>query len=115
MVVTFEAPQRNVIVDGRDFLYPVFQFGVPERARPVLAAAFGPAVPRAGDWFGHTVNLASRIADVARAGTVVGDAALREATATGYEWTRLPRHHLRGVPGRIDLHRLRGPRAEEGG
>ncbi|MDB5063874.1 MAG: adenylate/guanylate cyclase [Chloroflexi bacterium] len=78
-------------------------------------AAFGPAVPRAGDWFGHTVNLASRIAAVARAGTVVGDSALREATAAGYAWTRLPRHHLRGVPGRIDLHRLRGPRAEEGG
>jgi adenylate cyclase len=78
-------------------------------------AAFGPAVPRAGDWFGHTVNLASRIADLARAGTIVGDSALREATATGYEWTRLPRHRLRGVPGRVDLHRLRGPRAEEGG
>ena len=44
VVVTFEAPQRNVIIDGRDFLYPVFQFGVPERARPVLAAAFGAAV-----------------------------------------------------------------------
>lgn len=44
VIVTFEAPQRNVIIDGRDFLYPVFQFGVPERARPVLAAAFGSAV-----------------------------------------------------------------------
>jgi adenylate cyclase len=78
-------------------------------------AAFGPAVPRAGDWFGHTVNLASRIADVARAGTIVGDSALCDATAAGYRWTRLPRHHLRDVPGRVDLHRLRGPRAEEAG
>jgi hypothetical protein len=44
VVVTFEAPLRNVIIDGRDFLYPVFQFGVPERARTVLAAAFGAAI-----------------------------------------------------------------------
>ncbi len=78
-------------------------------------AAFGPAVPRAGDWFGHTVNLASRIADVSRAGTIVGDSALRDATAAGYEWARLPRRHLRDVPGRVDLHRLRGRRTEEGG
>jgi adenylate cyclase len=76
-------------------------------------AAYGQAVSRAGDWFGHTVNLASRIADVARAGTVVGDSALREATGDDYVWTRLPRRHLRGVPGRVELHRLRGPRAQQ--
>ena len=72
-------------------------------------AAHGPAVSRAGDWFGHTVNLASRIADVARAGTVLGDAGLRDATAGGYVWTRLPRRHLHGLPGRVELFRLRGP------
>lgn len=44
VVVAFEASQRNVIIDGRDFLYPVFQFGAPDRARPVLAAAFGSAI-----------------------------------------------------------------------
>jgi len=44
VVVTFEAPQRNLIIDGRDFLYPDFQFGVPELARPVLAAPVGPAI-----------------------------------------------------------------------
>jgi adenylate cyclase len=76
-------------------------------------AAFGPAVSRAGDWFGHTVNLASRIADVARAGTVVGDTALREAAGDGYVWARLPRRHLRDVPGRVELHRLRGPRVRQ--
>ena len=34
-----------------------------------------------GDWFGHTVNLASRIAEIARASTVVGDTGLRGATS----------------------------------
>jgi hypothetical protein len=44
VIVKFEAPQRDVIIDGRDFLYPVFQFGSPVRARPVLATAFGSAI-----------------------------------------------------------------------
>jgi adenylate cyclase len=76
-------------------------------------AAHGPAVTRAGDWFGHTVNLASRIAEIAHAGTIVGDSGLREATAATHVWTRLPRRHLRGLPGRVDLHRLRGRRVGE--
>ena len=78
-------------------------------------AACGPAVSRAGDWFGHTVNLASRIADIARPSTVVGDTALREATSDAFLWTRLPRRHLRGIAGRVELHRLRGPRGREHG
>jgi adenylate cyclase len=72
-------------------------------------------VTRAGDWFGHTVNLASRIAEIAHAGTIVGDSGLREATAATHVWTRLPRRHLRGLPGRVDLHRLRGRRVGEDG
>jgi hypothetical protein len=30
-----------VMVDGRDFLYTLFQFGYPERARPVARQLFG--------------------------------------------------------------------------
>ncbi|TMD50632.1 MAG: hypothetical protein E6I85_15240 [Chloroflexi bacterium] len=69
---------------------------------------------RAGDWFGHTVNLASRIADVARAGTVLGDIQLKQATDGAYLWTRLPRRHLHGLPGRVELYRLRARRDGQG-
>lgn len=62
VVVTFEAPQRNVIIDGRDFLYPVFQFGIPERARPVLAAAFGSAVVPYADRAWSSPDTKSRLA-----------------------------------------------------
>jgi adenylate cyclase len=93
----------NAAVDAEDGDLPPLHAG----------AAYGPAVSRAGDWFGHTVNLASRIADVARAGAVLGDAGLREATGGAYVWTRLPRRHLHGLPGRVELYRLRGPRNEE--
>jgi hypothetical protein len=44
VVITFEAPERDIIVDGRDFLYPVFQSGVPELAGPALASVFGSAI-----------------------------------------------------------------------
>jgi adenylate cyclase len=70
-------------------------------------AAFGPAVPRAGDWFGHTVSLASRLCDVARPGSVVVDAAMREALGDAYRWSRLPLTHLRGVPERTAMYRVR--------
>jgi hypothetical protein len=36
-----DADIADVIVDGLDFLYTVFQMGNPERARPILERLFG--------------------------------------------------------------------------
>lgn len=44
-------------------------------------AAWGPAYPRLGDWYGATVNLASRVASRARPGSVLVTPPLREALA----------------------------------
>ncbi|TMC47673.1 MAG: hypothetical protein E6J14_15010 [Chloroflexi bacterium] len=69
--------------------------------------AHGPAVPVSGDWYGHVVNLASRITAVARPGTVVGTAELRAATKGRFSWSRpLPRH-LKGVRGVVLIARVR--------
>jgi adenylate cyclase len=77
-------------------------------------AAHGPAVPRAGDWFGHTVSLASRLSNIARAGSLVVDEALRGVLGDErYRFSRLPVRHVRGVPERMALYRLR--RADAGG
>jgi len=46
ILTTFEADIADVIVDGRDFLYTVFQMGNPDRARPILERLFGNAIPR---------------------------------------------------------------------
>src|SRR5208283_1861906 len=43
--------------------------------------ALGPALPRAGDWFGRPVNLASRITQVARPGSLLIERGLREAVS----------------------------------
>lgn len=61
VVVSFEAPEREIIIDGRDFLYPVFQFGVPERARPALLSVFGPAILPYADRAWSTEEQGSRI------------------------------------------------------
>ena len=41
--------------------------------------ASGEGLPRAGDWYGRPVNLASRITSFARRGTVVTSSEVREA------------------------------------
>src|ERR1700694_2662548 len=46
ILVTFEADVADVIVDGRDFLFTLFQLGDPDLARPVAERLFGKAVLR---------------------------------------------------------------------
>ena len=42
-------------------------------------AALGAALPRAGDWFGRPVNLASRITAIARPGSLLAEREVRES------------------------------------
>jgi hypothetical protein len=49
ILIAFDADSADVIVDGRDFLYTVFQMGDPDRARPALERLFGSAVLRYAD------------------------------------------------------------------
>ncbi len=83
---------------------------------PALRAglARGEALERAGDWFGRPVNLASRIADVARPGTLLLDARAK-ADADGDLWrfSAAGKRSLKGVKGPVSLHRVR--RRESGG
>ena len=46
ILITFDADIADVIVDGRDFLYTVFQMGNSDRARPILERLFGSAILR---------------------------------------------------------------------
>ena len=75
--------------------------------------ATGAALHRAGDWYGSPVNLASRITDAARPGSVVVDAATRERSAAddGWRWSSLPPRRLKGIDGSVALFRAR--RAED--
>jgi adenylate cyclase len=78
-----------------------------------VGLAHGPAVSRAGDWFGRPVNLASRITAAARAGSVLVSEELHAACEgdAGVAWSFAGERHIRGV-GRVKLWRAR--RAAEG-
>jgi adenylate cyclase len=69
--------------------------------------AYGEALPRGGDWYGRPVNLASRITDFARPGSVVADAGVREAADGDYGWSRIGQRRLKGIRGNVELFRIR--------
>ncbi len=76
---------------------------------PLLRAglATGPTLPQSGDFYGRSVNLASRITGVARPGSVLLDTATREAAGEGFHYSRAGERHLKGIEGRVPLFRVR--------
>jgi adenylate cyclase len=76
---------------------------------PTLRAgiALGDAVMRGGDYFGHTVNLASRATGAARPGSVLCTQDVRDGAAEEFDWSYAGRHRLKGISGAVPLHRAR--------
>jgi adenylate cyclase len=78
---------------------------------PLLRAgvASGMALPRAGDWYGRPVNLASRITAIARPASVLTSedvhAALEDDGA--YEWSYAGSRKLKGIDGSTKVFRAR--------
>jgi adenylate cyclase len=70
--------------------------------------ACGPLVTHEGDYYGPVVNLASRLVEMAKAGTVLVSDELRTALegTTGLEFRRLRSRKIRDI-GRVELHVLR--------
>jgi adenylate cyclase len=80
-----------------------------------VGLAVGPAVNRAGDWFGRPVNLASRVTGVAPAGAVWATESARKAIGdpAGIEWSVPQARHLKGIRGEVLLYGARrGPIGE---
>ena len=69
--------------------------------------ALGPVVSRGGDWYGHTVNLASRIADIARPASVLCEDAVHEAAPEAFRWSSAGERRLKGVKRPVRLWRAR--------
>lgn len=69
--------------------------------------AFGGAVQRSGDFYGPSVNLASRVTGVARPGSVLCTQEVRDAAADEFEWSFAGKHRLKGVSGSLPLYRAR--------
>jgi adenylate cyclase len=76
---------------------------------PALRAglASGAVVNRAGDWYGNTVNLASRVTGVARPSSVLATEDVRDAARDGFAWSFAGRFRLKGIEDRVPLYRAR--------
>jgi adenylate cyclase len=76
---------------------------------PTLRAglARGDVVGRGGDFYGHTVNLASRICDYAYPSSVLCDEAAQEAADHGFEFSFAGARRLKGVERPVKLFRVR--------
>lgn len=73
-----------------------------------IGVASGSAITRAGDWFGSPVNLASRVTDSARPGTVLAAESTREAVGNvgNFEWFFEGARRLKGVRDEVKLFRV---------
>jgi adenylate cyclase len=68
---------------------------------------FGPVMLRAGDYFGNTVNVASRVTGAARPGSVLCTAEIHDACPNAFHWSFAGRHRLKGVATAVPLYRAR--------
>jgi adenylate cyclase len=69
--------------------------------------ARGDAVARGGDWYGHPINLASRITDFAYPASVLCSAEVHDAADGGFRWSFAGERRLKGIDGRVQLFRAR--------
>jgi adenylate cyclase len=71
-----------------------------------IGVAYGQATPRAGDWFGSAVNLASRVADEASPDQLLAteEVCQRVDGAAGGEWRKRRKRSLKGVDGRVRVY-----------
>ncbi|HZV73965.1 MAG TPA: adenylate cyclase regulatory domain-containing protein [Conexibacter sp.] len=102
------SPEAGALVDAALELVEAAERESDEFPRLRAGLATGPALGRAGDWYGSPVNLASRITNVARPGSVVVADATREAAdGAPIRWSPLPARRLKGVDGVVPLFRAR--------
>jgi adenylate cyclase len=77
--------------------------------------ACGHALSRMGDWYGRPVNTASRVATLARPGSVLATDAVQEAAPDAYAWSKAGIRHLKGIPDPVPLWRARRLGGEDSG
>ena len=69
--------------------------------------AFGPAVNRWGDWYGSTVNVASRLTERARPASVLTTEAVRDAGSDDFDWSFAGEKKLKGLSAPLKTYRAR--------
>lgn len=72
-----------------------------------VGMARGLAVSEGGDWFGAPVNLASRITDAARPGSVLVTKEIRDGAEARFAWSFAGPKRFKGISAEVPLYRAR--------
>ena len=73
-----------------------------------MGVAAGPVIRQGGDYYGRTVNLASRISDRAESGQVlVSEPVAEMASVRSVTFVAIGSVELKGLPGPVDLFEAR--------
>ena len=101
------SPRTDALLDAA--LSLVEAAGAGGAGLPPLRAgvARGQALPRGGDWYGRPVNIASRLTAIARPGSVLCSAEVRDSAGEGYRWSHAGSRHLKGIHGQVRMVRVR--------
>jgi len=103
----FVSPEPDALLETSARLVTALEGKGEEFPEVRVGMAFGPAVSRGGDWFGAPVNVAARVTQVAKPGTLFATEAVQERTAER-PWKKKRKRSLRGVDGRLRLYALDG-------
>jgi adenylate cyclase len=77
--------------------------------------AHGPVVAQGGDFYGRTVNMASRITQIARPGSVLATEEAKEALGDRLHYSFAGERRLKGIDWRVKIYRVRRePKSAEG-
>jgi adenylate cyclase len=103
------APETDPVLDAA--LWLIDRVEAEDETFPLVRAgvARGPALPRAGDWYGRPVNLASRITGVAYASSALASSDVKKSARGDYRWSDAGRRRFKGISGSVHLHRVRAP------
>jgi adenylate cyclase len=101
----FVSPEPAPMVSVALALLEAFQAAELPSLRAGVAC--GTALQRAGDYYGHAVNLASRVTATARPDSVLATQEVRDAAADEFDWSYARRHRLKGMKEPVSLYRAR--------
>jgi adenylate cyclase len=100
--VMLVAPKPDALIDTT--LRLIDDLGDDLQLRAGIAC--GPALERAGDWYGSPVNQASRVTTVARPGSVLVTGSVKDHVEDDWKWSYAGERKLKGV-GEVKLFRAR--------
>ena len=107
--VMVTSPEPPALVEAGLGLVEAVAAEGPQFPQVRVGIAYGPALSRRGDVFGRSVNLASRLTEIARAGSVLATREVRDAARDDFHWSRAGARRIKGLPEPVPLYRARPP------